>query len=914
MMERVAELTNTAASAMPECRNEEDCSQDGWCTPPMNVDSPEICKSIENTLKEEMSSQDPTRSPDVNLDLSDSNSQDSKDIYNLLSGTEITKNAESRRSSSGITPPPPSPMHLPSTSSSSGGSRNLIKEKSSSIEDRTPVFSKRSSNDENVCVIQEPHDGSPLLSNRSPHRSISTPTSSINQGISVSASSTEQKKSVSRNKDLDSVTPPMELTALKGSDSRVSSGVSVGSSVEKKSRKGAWYNRFSASYKTKTESFRRLFNLPNDERLLVDYSCALQRDILLQGRMYISQNYVCFYANIFRWETIVCIRCKDITTVTREKTARVIPNAIQIATTLEKYFFTSFAAREKTYTMIFRVWQNALMEKPMTSQELWNLVHRAYGDELGLTSDDDDYVAPVALEELQALARLEEMRAAEAAAEQLDLKASERQEDFAEIPEDNQDCFEKVAREMGLRGAGGDAESSKKWRTVKWSPESTDGKLMSKQAKKLVRQPISESTDSEGTKSENDTAVISEPVKCTETQGHADKVLVDVLLPVNVDQAFTYLFTSSEFYFDFLASKKTFDIVLGAWEEGAKKGEKERSTSFKVPVVTPMGPRVSHVTQKQTMISCSKPGHLYSINLEVVNGDIPYGDSFYLLLHFCFSKVSVNECRWLITAQIKFRKSVWGFIRGFIEKNSWVGMQEYYEELKMAMLRVCTETRTGIARNRSITKSRLVLAKKTVGSGDGNESGDESASFLRKGSVVSGLGPGLPDRSLEVVPDAEVSTLVARSPDLSPYTAVPSPGFLRVILVVLLSLMVCNVLLFNRLWALERNLTADRTNGVFARFVIPDFCEPLEDSDEVLRLFREQEKSHLEEVAHWRIVISNSAALLKEVEGSLTSLQERLVHHPQKMRRTADRLQWLMANVVEPEISVEDDNESDELR
>ncbi|CAG0925252.1 unnamed protein product [Notodromas monacha] len=264
-------------------------------------------------------------------------------------------------------------------------------------------------------------------------------------------------------------------------------------------------------------------------------------------------------------------------------------------------------------------------------------------------------------------------------------------------------------------------------------------------------------------------------------------------------------------------------------------------------------------------------------------------------------------------------------------------MQEYYEELKMAMLRVCTETRTGIARNRSITKSRLVLAKKTVGSGDGNESGDESASFLRKGlsstttifklmgklaqrstsrqgSVVSGLGPGLPDRSLEVVPDAEVSTLVARSPDLSPYTAVPSPGFLRVILVVLLSLMVCNVLLFNRLWALERNLTADRTNGVFARFVIPDFCEPLEDSDEVLRLFREQEKSHLEEVAHWRIVISNSAALLKEVEGSLTSLQERLVHHPQKMRRTADRLQWLMANVVEPEISVEDDNESDELR
>jgi len=40
--------------------------------------------------------------------------------------------------------------------------------------------------------------------------------------------------------------------------------------------------------------------------LVVDYSCALQKDILVQGRLYISREFVCFYANIFRWETIVC--------------------------------------------------------------------------------------------------------------------------------------------------------------------------------------------------------------------------------------------------------------------------------------------------------------------------------------------------------------------------------------------------------------------------------------------------------------------------------------------------------------------------------------------------------------------------------------------------------------------------------
>lgn len=33
--------------------------------------------------------------------------------------------------------------------------------------------------------------------------------------------------------------------------------------------------------------------------------CALQQKILLQGKLYISQNFACFYANIFGNETIV---------------------------------------------------------------------------------------------------------------------------------------------------------------------------------------------------------------------------------------------------------------------------------------------------------------------------------------------------------------------------------------------------------------------------------------------------------------------------------------------------------------------------------------------------------------------------------------------------------------------------------
>ena len=37
----------------------------------------------------------------------------------------------------------------------------------------------------------------------------------------------------------------------------------------------------------------------------------------------------------------------------------------------------------------------------MIASELWQWVHSCYGDELGLTSDDDDYIAPSTTEDEQ---------------------------------------------------------------------------------------------------------------------------------------------------------------------------------------------------------------------------------------------------------------------------------------------------------------------------------------------------------------------------------------------------------------------------------------------------------------------------------------------------------------------------------
>ena len=69
----------------------------------------------------------------------------------------------------------------------------------------------------------------------------------------------------------------------------------------------------SRTYRQRCEEVKKNFpGLPSNEMLIGDYSCALQKDILVHGRIYITTNYLCFYANIFRWETAVSIPWKEV--------------------------------------------------------------------------------------------------------------------------------------------------------------------------------------------------------------------------------------------------------------------------------------------------------------------------------------------------------------------------------------------------------------------------------------------------------------------------------------------------------------------------------------------------------------------------------------------------------------------------
>ncbi|KAI3956801.1 hypothetical protein MKW92_033588 [Papaver armeniacum] len=106
----------------------------------------------------------------------------------------------------------------------------------------------------------------------------------------------------------------------------------------------------------KSEEYRLLFRLPSDEVLVQDFNCAFQENILLQGHMYLFVRHICFYSNIFGYETKKAIPFNEVTCIRKAKTAGIFPNAIDIIAGGKRYFFASFLSRDEAYRAIVDGW------------------------------------------------------------------------------------------------------------------------------------------------------------------------------------------------------------------------------------------------------------------------------------------------------------------------------------------------------------------------------------------------------------------------------------------------------------------------------------------------------------------------------------------------------------------------------
>mmetsp|Transcript_18210 Transcript_18210/g.55823 ORF Transcript_18210/g.55823 Transcript_18210/m.55823 type:complete len:722 (-) Transcript_18210:277-2442(-) len=83
-----------------------------------------------------------------------------------------------------------------------------------------------------------------------------------------------------------------------------------------------------------------------------DFSCAIERKILLHGRLYVTDRFICFYSNLFGFEKKIKIPYSYITCITKEYTAVFIPNAIAVITARKEYIFRSFWDRDECYAVL----------------------------------------------------------------------------------------------------------------------------------------------------------------------------------------------------------------------------------------------------------------------------------------------------------------------------------------------------------------------------------------------------------------------------------------------------------------------------------------------------------------------------------------------------------------------------------
>lgn len=109
----------------------------------------------------------------------------------------------------------------------------------------------------------------------------------------------------------------------------------------------------------RNQEFHKLFkSIPPEERLLDDFSCALSREILLQGRLYLTEKNLCFNSNLLGWVTNLVIPYNDVRSFEKTATAGLFPNGIAIQLNNgHKHYFASFLSRDSTYNQISEIWE-----------------------------------------------------------------------------------------------------------------------------------------------------------------------------------------------------------------------------------------------------------------------------------------------------------------------------------------------------------------------------------------------------------------------------------------------------------------------------------------------------------------------------------------------------------------------------
>ncbi|KAI1635154.1 hypothetical protein F4809DRAFT_465762 [Biscogniauxia mediterranea] len=403
---------------------------------------------------------------------------------------------------------------------------------------------------------------------------------------------------------------------------------------------------FAVASKKRNRDFHALFkSVPDDDYLIEDYSCALQREILAHGRLYVSEGHLCFSSNIFGWVTTLVMSFDEIVSVEKRSTALVFKNGLMITTLHAKHVFASFTSRDSTYDLIVNIWK---LGHPSLRSSLNGVsLDETGGDKTEKVEDGEVVVASQSL------------------------SGSDMDDS-----EDGDDIYDEDQEDGDMPDATHLTDSS---------PAETDGE-------KAVTRKVSGAVNANGTAEKTDAApapggaadfpgpATHAPTDCGDADTHYDVAVGDDIIPAPLGKVYNLMFgPASVAYMGkwLTVEQKCLDLQMED-KKGLSLDNKTRGYTYIKPLNASIGPKQTKCIVNETIenIDLEK-----SVNVQVStqNPDVPSGNVFSVKTKYCLSWAENNATHVTVNCTTEWTGKSW--IKGPIEKGVKDGQTQYCKDL-----------------------------------------------------------------------------------------------------------------------------------------------------------------------------------------------------------------------------------------
>ena len=391
---------------------------------------------------------------------------------------------------------------------------------------------------------------------------------------------------------------------------------------------------FAVASKKRNRDFHQLFrSVPEDDYLIEDYSCALQREIILAGRIYISEGHICFSSNILGWVTTLLISFDEVVSIEKESTAVVFPNAIAIQTLQARNTFRSLLAREATYDLLIGIWK---INHPRLShsQNGAKVIDGGTGDKTEKTEPTGSENGSDGSEEEDVYDEDEDNDGASSSVDDADGSVAGSEN----VPDQSKSVNGKASA-VGV--AIGQANGA--------VPTPGDAKIAERAGAAAVA-----STDFPGPSTHA-------PTECGDSATHYDKVLKDEIIPAPLGKIYSMVFGPASGGFMsrwFLDEIKATELQFEDDKKGLTLENPTRTYSYIKPLYAPIGPKSTKciTTEQLDAFDLEKA---VSISVTTQTPDVPSGNVFSTKTKYCISWGPGNSTRFVMSCTIEWTGKSW---------------------------------------------------------------------------------------------------------------------------------------------------------------------------------------------------------------------------------------------------------------